>query len=62
MKQETATGAARRADGKRAGHIPPVLMVTLALLSGIAPFGTDMYLPAFPAMTRELAASSAGGR
>lgn len=60
MKQETATGAARRADGTRAGHIPPVLMVTLALLSGIAPFGTDMYLPAFPAMTRELAASSAG--
>lgn len=60
MKQETATGMARRADGNRAGHIPPTLLVALALLAGIAPFGTDMYLPAFPAMTRELGASSAG--
>lgn len=48
-----------KTEGERGGRIPPALLVTLALLAGIAPFGTDMYLPAFPAMTRELAASSA---
>ncbi len=30
------------------------LLLTLALLSGIAPFAIDMYLPAFPAMVIEL--------
>jgi DHA1 family bicyclomycin/chloramphenicol resistance-like MFS transporter len=42
------------------GRVPMPLMVTLALLAAAAPFGTDMYLPAFPAMVRELSTSSAG--
>lgn len=50
-----------RATARRhAGHVPMPLMVTLALLSAAAPFATDMYLPAFPAMVRELSTSSAG--
>ena len=30
------------------------LLVTLALLSAVAPFATDLYLPAFPAMVDDL--------
>lgn len=36
------------------------LIVTLALLSAIAPFATDLYLSAFPAMTDELSTSATG--
>ncbi|MEE4025787.1 multidrug effflux MFS transporter [Gordonia sp. PKS22-38] len=34
------------------------LLLVLALLSAVAPFATDMYLPAFPQMTDELSASA----
>lgn len=34
------------------------LLLVLALLSAVAPFATDMYLPAFPQMTDELATSA----
>lgn len=39
-----------------AGHkgITTGLLVVLALLSALAPFATDLYLPAFPVMTGEL--------
>ena len=33
------------------------LLVVIALLAALAPFATDIYLPAFPAMTHELDAS-----
>jgi len=34
------------------------LLVTLALLSAVAPFATDLYLPAFPQMTTDLDTSA----
>ena len=38
-------------------HMPPALIVlTLALLLGIQPITTDLYLPALPGLTRELGA------
>jgi DHA1 family bicyclomycin/chloramphenicol resistance-like MFS transporter len=47
---------------RRAGQTPsPItgrLLVVLALLAALAPFATDMYLPAFPAMTVDLGASA----
>ncbi len=36
------------------------LLVTLALLTGIAPFATDMYLAAFPALADDLGTSASG--
>ncbi|RLM28255.1 hypothetical protein BIY29_00965 [Brenneria alni] len=36
------------------------LLLTLALLTGIAPFAIDLYLPAFPEMVEDLATTSAG--
>ena len=34
------------------------LILTLALAGGITPFATDLYLPAFPSMTRDLDTSA----
>ncbi len=39
------------------GITTPLLLV-LGLLSAVAPFATDLYLPAFPRMTTELSASA----
>lgn len=36
------------------------LLVTLALLSTVAPFATDLYLSAFPAMTADLSTTATG--
>lgn len=38
--------------------ITPKLLVVLALLSALAPFATDLYLPAFPEMTVDLATAA----
>ncbi len=38
--------------------ITPALLVTLALLSAVAPFATDLYLPAFPTMVADLHTSA----
>ena len=38
--------------------ITPALLVTLALLSAVAPFATDLYLPAFPTMVSDLHTSA----
>ena len=38
--------------------ITPAVLVTLALLSAVAPFATDLYLPAFPTMVAELHTSA----
>ena len=35
-------------------EITTPLLLVLALLSAVAPFATDLYLPAFPAMTGDL--------
>lgn len=40
--------------GREASQPHTLLIGTLALLSAVAPLATDMYLPAFPAMAREL--------
>ncbi|GAA1466180.1 multidrug effflux MFS transporter [Microbacterium thalassium] len=38
--------------------IPPLLLVVLALLASVAPFSTDLYLPAFPLMAADLDTSA----
>jgi DHA1 family bicyclomycin/chloramphenicol resistance-like MFS transporter len=40
--------------------VPPRLLLTLALLTGIAPFATDMYLSSFPEMAADLGTSASG--
>ncbi|SCF07262.1 MFS transporter, DHA1 family, bicyclomycin/chloramphenicol resistance protein [Micromonospora purpureochromogenes] len=55
--QPTApAGAATAAPSRRQGAI---LLVLLGTLTAIGPLSLDMYLPAFPAMTRELGATQA---
>jgi MFS transporter, DHA1 family, multidrug resistance protein len=51
-----AVNATTRATGDRT--ITPALLVTLALLSAVAPFATDLYLPAFPVMVTDLHTSA----
>lgn len=40
--------------------LTPALLATLALTAAVGPFATDLYLAAFPEMTRELTADPAG--
>ncbi len=54
------TTTAEAPTDSRAGKIAVPLLLTLALLSAIAPFATDLYLPAFPQMTTDLSTSDAG--
>lgn len=42
------------------GGLSASLLLTLALLSAIAPFATDLYLPAFPAMVGDLSTTATG--
>lgn len=44
----------------RSGAISPSLLLVLALLAALAPFGIDLYLPAFTRMTTDLATSATG--
>lgn len=53
------TSAPIIADPRRPQLSAP-LIGTLALLSAIAPFATDLYLSAFPTMTEELSTSATG--
>ncbi|WP_053738927.1 multidrug effflux MFS transporter [Nocardia sp. NRRL S-836] len=39
------------------GAVPTPLLLVLALLASVAPFGIDLYLPAFPRMAADLATS-----
>ena len=41
---------------------PALIVLTLALLLGIQPITTDLYLPALPGLTQELGASMAGAQ
>ncbi len=52
----TALDAPTRPAGERT--ITGTLLVTLALLSAVAPFATDLYLPAFPTMVADLDTSA----
>ncbi|UEJ81162.1 multidrug effflux MFS transporter [Brachybacterium halotolerans subsp. kimchii] len=47
----------RPAPGRPVGA---AMLVTLAILAAVAPFGTDLYLSAFPAMTSDLATTATG--
>jgi DHA1 family bicyclomycin/chloramphenicol resistance-like MFS transporter len=42
----------------RNGGIGTATLVALAMLAAVAPFGIDLYLSAFPAMTSDLSCSS----
>ena len=48
------------ADGPAAGPatVSTLLVLTLALQSAVPPFATDMYTPAFPQVTADLATSA----
>ncbi|WNM25411.1 multidrug effflux MFS transporter [Demequina capsici] len=59
-----ATSASTNGDTssavKATAPITLPLLLTLALLTAVAPFATDLYLPAFPAMAADLDTASAG--
>jgi DHA1 family bicyclomycin/chloramphenicol resistance-like MFS transporter len=54
--EATAVPTGREASGE--STIGAGLLLVLALLSALAPFATDLYLPAFPRMTTDLGASA----
>ncbi|WP_200886609.1 Bcr/CflA family efflux MFS transporter [Phaeacidiphilus oryzae] len=58
---EGAEGAGRagRVDAGGEGRISLLLLSVLALLSAVAPFATDMYLPSFTAMAHDFRTSAA---
>src|SRR3546814_10501723 len=55
--QDIAVAALPRGRGNPIGGI---VLMTLALLTAVAPFGIDLYLPAFPAMKAELSTTATG--
>ena len=56
----TSPGATTKEDATKQSAISTILLITLALLSAAAPLATDLYLPAFPQMTVDLATSTTG--
>lgn len=56
---DRTSGAPAGGDHDSPG-LPGRLLLTLALLTSVAPFATDMYLPAFPTMAAELGTSASG--
>lgn len=50
----------RDAPAARGAALGGVLLFILALLSAVAPFATDLYLPAFPAIATDLGTSATG--
>ncbi|MCK9873773.1 multidrug effflux MFS transporter [Nocardiopsis dassonvillei] len=54
-----ATGGAPPTEGASAPKRVGLLIMMLAALTAIAPFATDMYVPAFPQVTEDLDASAA---
>lgn len=57
---KTRKPADERLRGDRPGTVGGGLLFTLALMMGLASFGIDLYLPAFPAMTSDLSTSATG--
>ncbi|MFC0032454.1 multidrug effflux MFS transporter [Micromonospora chaiyaphumensis] len=60
MSQTVRTAARPTAHPPAAGGGGATLLVLLGTLTAIGPLSLDMYLPAFPAMTRDLGADQAG--
>lgn len=60
MTTTTTAEAPAARPAAREDRVSVPLLVTLALLSAIAPFATDLYLPAFPAMVSDLATTTTG--
>ncbi|MEP9393367.1 multidrug effflux MFS transporter [Gordonia sp. VNK1] len=54
----SSTTASVTSEPRTERAITGPLLLVLALLSAVAPFATDLYLPAFPEMTGELSASA----
>ena len=55
---ETRRDASDRPPGVAAAAVSTSLVLTLALQSAVPPFATDMYTPAFPQVTTDLATSA----
>lgn len=56
----TDPDARSAADAGSGRALTPLMLISLALLAGVAPFGTDLYLPAFPSMVTDLSTSASG--
>jgi MFS transporter, DHA1 family, multidrug resistance protein len=54
MTSSAATSTLEPPSRPAVSAIGPALLLVLALLSSVAPFATDLYLPAFPAMVTDL--------
>lgn len=60
---QAVSPATERPTPERPAPARPIgaaMLVTLAILAAVAPFGTDLYLSAFPAMTSDLATTATG--
>ena len=53
------SGASFNEPGSTAKSLAAPTLIALALMSGVAPLSTDLYLPAMPAMVKDLATESA---
>ncbi|GAA2185524.1 multidrug effflux MFS transporter [Leucobacter alluvii] len=51
---------APQTEVSRSDALGPALLLVLGLLAAVAPFGIDLYLPAFPATASELGTSATG--
>lgn len=60
MVQENKTEAAPHIGKSSSNTIGLATLFTLAILSAVAPFSIDLYLPAFPAMTEDLHTTATG--
>ena len=58
--KQTATDTGGKALPEGTRPVGPAMLLTLALLAAVAPFGIDLYLSAFPAMTVDLATTATG--
>lgn len=60
MNQTISTARQSRPHRTNSGPITARLLITLGLLTGLAAFSIDLYLPAFPSMTSDLSTSATG--
>lgn len=60
MSIDTVTSDIPTREARPRAEVGSALLITLALLSALAPFATDLYLPAFPEMVGDLSTSTTG--
>jgi hypothetical protein len=60
MTVQPATKVQSAVSSPGTQQVGPLLLVVLALLAMVAPLATDLYLPAFPRMTGDLATDATG--